>query len=124
MKKRILIVDDADVTIQMISEILIQYNFEIVGTAENGNIALEKYKQLKPDLVIMDITMPECDGIKGIEMIKEFDEKSKIIVYSALGQKKVVLDALKKGACDYLLKPFNEQKLVKILNKAFQPDLI
>jgi two-component system, chemotaxis family, chemotaxis protein CheY len=124
MSKKILLVDDAAITINIITEILVKHNYEIVGTAENGNIAYEKYKQLKPDLVIMDITMPECDGLESIDMIMKYDVNAKIIVCSALGQKKFVLEAVKKGAIDYLLKPFNEEKMVEIVKKAFKSEIL
>ena len=93
----ILLVDDAAVMRMMLQEILEDAGHAVVGEAENGQEALDKYKELKPDLVLMDITMPKVDGLKGVQLIKEFDRGSKIVMCSAMGQKELVLKAIKAG---------------------------
>jgi two-component system, chemotaxis family, chemotaxis protein CheY len=122
MAKRILLVDDSRISIEQLVYILEEQKYEIAGFAEDGNIALEKYKELKLDLVFMDITMPNCDGLKAIEMIKDFDPDAKIVVCSALTQSRTVLDSLKKGALNYILKPFEPEKIIDILNDIFSTD--
>lgn len=117
MSKTVLIIDDAEITIRMLMEILTKYNYTVIGTAENGNVGFEQYQKLNPDLVMLDITMPECDGMKCIKLLKEYDKDVKILVCSALGQKKFVLNALKEGAANYLLKPFNEEKVIAMVQK-------
>ncbi|HOK40817.1 MAG TPA: response regulator [bacterium] len=113
---KILVVDDAAITRLMIRDILEKENYEI-EEAETGAEGFEKYKVIKPDLVIMDITMPQVDGIRSIELIKNYDNKAKIIVCSALGQKDLVLKALKLGALDYIIKPFDEFRIKEAVNR-------
>lgn len=114
---KILLIDDAVITLNILTDILEHNNFQVVATAEDGQEGFEKYKETKPDLTIIDITMPKVDGLKGIEMIREFDNNARIIVCSALGQKQTVLKALKAGAIDYILKPFEESKIINCIKK-------
>jgi len=113
---KILVVDDAAITRLMLKDILEKENYTI-EEAETGEEGFEKYKNIKPDLVIMDITMPQVDGIRSIELIKSHDKNAKIIVCSALGQKDLVLKALKLGALDYVIKPFDEFRIVEAVNR-------
>ena len=98
MKNRVLVVDDAAFMRMMIKDILKKGGFEVVGEAEDGVKAVEKYKELKPDLVTMDITMPEMDGITAVKEIKKIDENALIIMCSAMGQQAMVIDAIQAGA--------------------------
>ena len=117
MGKRILIVDDAAFMRMMIKDILTKNGYEVAGEAENGARAIDKYKELNPDLVIMDITMPEVDGIAAVREIKKINSDSKIIMCSAMGQHKMVVDAIEAGAKDCIVKPFDEGRLIEAIEK-------
>lgn len=118
MGKRILIVDDAAFMRMMIKDILTKNNFEVVGEAADGAQAVDKYLELKPDLVTMDITMPEMDGIAALKAIKEKDPSAKIIMCSAMGQQAMVIDAIQAGAKDFIVKPFQADRVVEAIEKA------
>ena len=118
MAKRILIVDDAAFMRMMIKDILTKNGFEIVGEAENGIQAVEKYKELEPDLVTMDITMPEKDGITALKEIKEINPDATIIMCSAMGQQAMVIDAIQAGAKDFIVKPFQADRVIEAIQKA------
>ncbi len=113
----ILLVDDAAIMRMMLQEILEDAGHTVIGEAENGQEAIDKYKELKPDLVLMDITMPKVDGLKGVQMIKDFDKSAKIVMCSAMGQKELVLKAIKAGAKDFIIKPFEEKRVVESVNR-------
>ena len=115
--KRVLLIDDAKITINMLTDILLSNGYDVCGIAENGEEGFEKYKELNPDIAIIDITMPQVDGIKGIELIKTYDKNAKIIVCSAIGQKHIVLKAIKAGAAECILKPFDEKKVINSIRK-------
>lgn len=117
MGKRILIVDDAAFMRMMIKDILSKNGFEIVGEAENGAVAIEKYKELSPDLVTMDITMPEMDGLAAVREIRKIDGNSKIIMCSAMGQQAMVIDAIQAGARDFIVKPFQPDRVLEAIKK-------
>ena len=117
MGKGILLVDDAAFMRMMIKDILSKNGYEILGEAENGAIAIEKYKELKPDLVIMDITMPEVDGIEAVKAIKEGDPDAKIIMCSAMGQQAMVIEAIQAGAKDFIVKPFQADRVLEAVQK-------
>lgn len=119
MGKRVLIVDDAAFMRMMIKDILSKNGYEIAGEAENGVVAVEKYKELKPDLVTMDITMPELDGIAAVKEIKTFDATARIIMCSAMGQQAMVIDAIQAGAKDFIVKPFQPERVLEAVSKAF-----
>src|SRR5699024_11846440 len=110
MAKRILIVDDAAFMRMMIKDILIKNNFEVVGEAQDGAEAVEKYKELTPDLVTMDITMPEKDGITALKEIKDINPEARIVMCSAMGQQAMVIDAIQAGAKDFIVKPFQSDR--------------
>ncbi|MCF6466301.1 response regulator [Clostridium sp. Cult2] len=118
MAKGILIVDDASFMRMMIKDILTKNGFEVVGEAENGINAVEKYKELRPELVIMDITMPEMDGIQAVKEIKSIDPNSKIIMCSAMGQQAMVIEAIQAGAKDFIVKPFQHERVIEAVKKA------
>ncbi|WP_026692479.1 response regulator [Peribacillus kribbensis] len=117
MAHRILIVDDAAFMRMMIKDILTKNGFEVVGEAENGQLAIEKFKELQPDLVTMDITMPEMDGITALKEIKSFSPGAKIIMCSAMGQQAMVIDAIQAGAKDFIVKPFQADRVLEAINK-------
>lgn len=118
MAKRILIVDDAAFMRMMIKDILSKNGFEVVGEAADGAQAVEKYAELKPDLVTMDITMPEMDGIAALKVIKEKDPSALIIMCSAMGQQAMVIDAIQAGAKDFIVKPFQADRVIEAIQKA------
>ena len=117
MSKRILVVDDAAFMRMMIKNILSKNGYEIVGEAENGQVAIELYKKLKPDLVTMDITMPEMNGIDGVKAIREFDPDAKIIMCSAMGQQAMVMEAIQAGAKDFIVKPFQQDRILQAIGR-------
>lgn len=118
MGKKILIVDDAAFMRMMIKDILVKNGFEVVGEAADGAQAVEKYNELKPDLVTMDITMPEMDGIQALKAIKEQDPSAIIIMCSAMGQQAMVIDAISAGANDFIVKPFQADRVIEAIEKA------
>ena len=117
MAKRILITDDALFMRVTLKNILTQNGYEICGEAANGKESLEKYKELKPDLVTMDITMPEMDGITALKEIKAFDANAKIIMCTAMGQKNMVIEAVQAGAKDFIVKPFEPDRVIEAVEK-------
>jgi two-component system chemotaxis response regulator CheY len=118
MSSKVLIVDDAPVVRLLLKNVLEKNGFNVVGEASNGNEALEKYKELTPDIVTMDITMPEADGITGVKNILSFDPNAKIIMITAIDQRKYLLEAIKAGAADYIVKPFEDERVVSALQRA------
>ncbi len=119
MKLRVLIVDDAIFMRKMICDILVENGMEIVGEADTGAKAVEKFAELRPDLVTMDIIMPEMNGIDAVRKIMESDSQAKIVMCSALGQQALVQDAIAAGAKDFLIKPFNAARVVEVIAKLF-----
>jgi two-component system chemotaxis response regulator CheY len=117
MSHKILIVDDAAFMRMMIKEILTKNGYTVVGEAQDGVQAVEKYKELRPDLVTMDITMPEMDGIHALKEIRSFDPNAKIIMCSAMGQQAMVIDAIQAGAKDFIVKPFQADRVVEAIKK-------
>lgn len=118
MSYQILLVDDAHIIRFMLTRILTAGGYEISGEAANGYEALEKYKQLHPDLVTMDITMPAMSGIQAVQAIIEYDPEAKIIMCSALGQKALIMEAIQAGACNFIIKPFNPEKVLTAVSSA------
>ncbi len=117
MKARVLVVDDAIFMRKMISDILEGNDMEVVGEADTGTLAVEKYKELKPDLVMMDIIMPEMNGIDAVRHIMAGDSQARIVMCSALGQQALVQDAMTAGAKDFLIKPFNPSRVIEVVSK-------
>lgn len=117
MAKNILIVDDAAFMRMMIKDILTKNGYNVVGEAENGAKALEKYTECKPDLVLMDITMPEVDGIQALKNIKAADAGAQVIMCSAMGQQAMVIEAIQSGAKDFIVKPFQADRVLEAVKK-------
>ncbi|RPF55985.1 response regulator [Aquisalibacillus elongatus] len=117
MGDKVLIVDDAAFMRMMIKDILEKNGFEIVGEAEDGNQAVEQYKELKPDLVTLDITMPEKDGLTALKEIVGDDPGAKVVMCSAMGQQAMVIDAIQAGAKDFIVKPFQSDRVLEAINK-------
>jgi two-component system chemotaxis response regulator CheY len=118
MGKRILVVDDASFMRMMIKDILSKNGYLVVGEAENGMLAIERFMELRPDLVTMDITMPELDGITAVREIRKIDPQAKIIMCSAMGQQAMVIDAIQAGARDFVVKPFQAERVLEAIGKA------
>lgn len=114
---RILIVDDAKFMRMTLSNILNKANHEIVGEGENGKEAIKLYKELSPDLVTMDITMPEMSGLEAMKEIKKEFPNAKVIMCSAMGQQKMVVEAIEAGAKDFIVKPFDEGRVLDAINR-------
>ena len=117
MAKNILICDDAAFLRLPIKDILTKNGYNIVGEAENGAKAVEKYAELKPDLVLMDITMPEMDGIEALKKIKAADANASIIMCSAMGQQAMVIESIQSGAKDFIVKPFQADRVLEAVQK-------
>ena len=117
MGKNILIVDDASFMRMMVKDILTKGGYNVVGEAVNGKDAVEKYGQLHPDLVTLDITMPELDGLGALKQIKELDSNANIIMCSAMGQQAMVIEAIQGGAKDFIVKPFQADRVIEAIKK-------
>ncbi|BFH14821.1 response regulator [Paenibacillus dendritiformis] len=117
MANRILIVDDAAFMRMMIRDILTKNGYDVVGEASDGAQAIEKYKEHKPDLITMDITMPEMDGITALKEIRKLDPNAKVIMCSAMGQQAMVIDAIQAGAKDFIVKPFQADRVIEAIKK-------
>jgi two-component system chemotaxis response regulator CheY len=113
---RVLVVDDAAFMRLNLKNIL-KDDFEVVGEAENGKEAVELYQELKPDIVTMDITMPVMDGLEAIKAIQDIDPDAQIVVCSAMGQQKIVIQAIEMGAKDFIVKPFKKDRVMDSLKK-------
>ena len=117
MGKNILICDDAAFMRMMIKDILTKNGYNVVGEAENGVKAIEMYKETKPDLVLMDITMPEMDGIGALKGIRSEDPNATVIMCSAMGQQAMVIEAIQSGAKDFIVKPFQAERVLEAVKK-------
>ena len=117
MGKKILLVDDAAFMRMMLKDILTKNGYEVVGEAENGAKAVEKYKEVTPDLVTMDITMPEMDGISALKNIRSIDSNAKVVMCSAMGQQAMVIEAIQAGARDFIVKPFQADRVLEAVKK-------
>ncbi|MGN0306537.1 MAG: response regulator [Lachnospiraceae bacterium] len=117
MAKNILICDDAAFMRMMIKDILTKNGYNVVGEAENGAKGVEKYNELKPDLVLMDITMPEMDGIAALKAIKGADAGASVIMCSAMGQQAMVIESIQAGAKDFIVKPFQADRVLEAVKK-------
>ncbi|KHD85377.1 response regulator [Heyndrickxia ginsengihumi] len=117
---RVLIVDDAKFMRLTLTKMLESGNHSVVGEAENGYRAIELYRELKPDVVTMDITMPEMTGMEAVTRILDEFPDAKIIICSALGQQKLVVEAIEAGAKDFIVKPFDEASVLDAINRIMQ----
>ena len=115
MGNNILIVDDAAFMRMMVKDILTKGGYNVVGEAENGVVAVQKYSELKPDLITL--TMPEMDGIQALKKIKEIDAGANIIMCSAMGQQAMVIEAIQNGAKDFIVKPFQADRVLEAVKK-------
>jgi len=118
MSARVLIVDDLAFIKLIIRDTLEKTGFEVAGEASNGIEAVEMYKRLKPDIVLMDITMPRMDGIQALQEIMKFDPNAKVIMCSALGQQKLIIQSIQLGAKDFIVKPFKPERIIGAIKKA------
>ncbi len=117
MAKRILITDDAHFMRVALKNILTQHGYDVVGEAQNGIEAVSLYKELKPDLVTMDITMPEMDGIQALKEIRSADGNANVVMCTAMGQKSMVVEAIQAGAKDFIVKPFQPERVIEAISK-------
>jgi len=115
---RVMIVDDAAVMRMMLKQIFITNHYEVIAEAESGREAIRSYQLHKPDLVTMDITMPDMDGIAAVKGIREIDPQAKIIMCSAMGQQQMVMDAMAAGASDFIVKPFHPDRVMQSVTGA------
>lgn len=120
MAHTVLLVDDAAFMRMMLKDILTNHGYQVIGEAENGNVAVEKYSELNPDLTIMDITMPEMDGLQAVKEIRAKDSQAKIIMCSAMGQQTMVIEAIQSGAKDFVVKPFQPERVIEAVSKALK----
>jgi len=114
--KRVLIVDDAAFMRMSLKKILEENGLEVVGEAENGRIGVQKYNELRPDIVTMDITMPEMDGISALKGIMAIDPNAKVVMISAMGQESFVRESILTGAKNFIVKPFNREHVIRVIN--------
>jgi len=117
---RILVVDDAQFMRMMLKNIIAGAGYEIAGEAENGVQAIERYRELGPDLVIMDMIMPEMGGIDAVREIVKLDPKARVLMCSAMGQQALVVEAIQVGARDFIVKPFQPAGVLEAVVKALQ----
>lgn len=120
MGNNILIVDDAAFMRMMVKDILTKGGYNVVGEAENGVVAVQKYSELKPDLITLDITMPEMDGIQALKKIKAIDANASVVMCSAMGQQAMVIESIQSGARDFIVKPFQPDRVIEAVKKAVE----
>lgn len=113
--QKVLIVDDSKTSRSVLKTILVEHGYEVIAEAENGQEGFDKYCDLKPDFVTLDITMPVMDGIQTLTKIKEFDPNAKVIMVTAAGQKSKMLEAIKLGAAEFVTKPFETSQIITIM---------
>ncbi|MBP2029993.1 two-component system chemotaxis response regulator CheY [Methanohalophilus levihalophilus] len=114
---KVLIVDDTAFMRKLMKNILFGAGFDVAGEAENGKMAVEMYQQIKPDIVTMDVVMPEMTGIDALKNIKSIDGNAKVVMCTAIGQEKIVKTAIKLGAKGYIIKPFQAPKVIEEIKK-------
>lgn len=113
----VLMVDDSRTSRKILREILEKGGYEVIGEATNGEEGFLKYKELRPDIVTMDITMPKMDGIESLSLIRKENENARVIMITAAGQKEKMIDAVKRGASEFITKPFDEAEILDALDK-------
>ncbi len=119
-KAKILIVDDAIFMRRMLSDILKEDGHKVLAEASNGREAVEQYKKFKPDMVTMDIIMPEMGGIESVKEIMEFDPNAKVLMVSAMGQQQLVVEAIQAGAKDFVVKPFESSRVLSAVDRLLE----
>ncbi len=117
MATRILIADDARLMRRIIKDIVLEAGYEVVGEASTGQQAFELYKSFRPDVMTMDVIMPELDGIEVLRLIMDYDPTARVIICSALGHDMIIDDAMKAGAKSYIIKPFKKDKVIESLKR-------
>lgn len=122
MTKTVMIVDDVAFVRKTLSDILSDAHFKVVGEAANGKEALDMYPKLRPDIVTMDIVMPELSGIDATRRICKMDKDAKVIIISAMGQENFVMEAINVGAKDFILKPFSADDVVRTIERVMAAD--
>ena len=120
MAYTVMLVDDATFMRMMLKDILSNNGYQVIGEAENGMVAVDKYSELKPDITIMDITMPEMDGLQAVKEIRSKDPQARIIMCSAMGQQTMVIEAIQSGAKDFVVKPFQPDRVLEAVGKALK----
>jgi two-component system, chemotaxis family, chemotaxis protein CheY len=120
MRRRVLIVDDSILMRRLVTQALVDDGWEVAGEASNGIDAAEKYRQSWPDAVTLDITMPECSGLKAVQAILDIDPKAKVVVVSALNQTKLIAEAIRAGAQGFVVKPFLPEHLQEALRATME----
>jgi two-component system chemotaxis response regulator CheY len=118
MPFRVLLADDLYFMRMVQKDILEAKGYQVVGEASTGTEAVDKYQELKPDIVVLDITMPEMNGLEAMRRILEFDPHAKIIICSAIGQQNLIVEAINTGIKDFIVKPFKPERLLSAINKA------
>ena len=114
----VLIADDAAFMRMMLKNVLTEAGYEVVGEAENGAVAVSKYRELNPDLTTMDITMPEMDGLAALKEIRAADPAARVVMCSAMGQQSMVIESIQAGAKDFIVKPFQPDRVLEAVQKA------
>lgn len=122
MGHKILIIDDEPSIRLILNDLLVYHNFEIAGSASNGREGIEKYKELNPDIVILDVMMPGVNGLQTLKTILSINPKAKVIMLTALGQIQQVKQFIQAGARDYIVKPFDIERVVDGIQKVIQSD--
>ncbi len=117
---KILVIDDSRTSRKVLRNILEEKGHEIIGEAVNGEEGFKLFKELQPDLVTLDITMPVLDGIEALELIMDYNKEAKVIMVTAAGQKKKMVEALKFGASEFISKPFEPEQIITIISKVLQ----
>jgi two-component system chemotaxis response regulator CheY len=115
--RRLLVVDDAMLMRRLIRDVAVEAGWEVAGEARNGAEAVELYQELRPDLVTMDVVMPQMSGLEALRRIREHDPDARIVMVTALDQKQTLLDSIRDGAIDFIVKPFERSRIVSLLNK-------
>jgi len=122
MASSVMIVDDADVIRLVLRDLLTENGFQVVGECANGLEAVSKYKELKPDVVTLDITMPEQDGLWALEHILADDPSAKVVMVTAVDERNALIKAIRLGARDYIVKPFEEERVLSAIKKVTSPE--
>ena len=120
MKAKILIADDSAYARSILKDLLLRNGYDVIGEAENGKEVFVLYSKLKPDVVAMDIMMPEMSGLQALKEIKEDFPEARVVMSAAMGQQHLVVEAIRAGAADFFIKPFHAEKIVEAIDKALQ----
>jgi two-component system, chemotaxis family, chemotaxis protein CheY len=115
--KRLLVVDDAMLMRRLIRSVAAEAGWEVAGEAKNGAEAVELYRQLRPDLVTMDVVMPQMGGLEALRLIRAEDPDARIVMVTALDQKQTLMESIRDGAIDFVVKPFERDRIISLLNK-------